>query len=34
MVDGWDDDSLKNVRGVMRSGMKVEGLKKFIIDKG
>ncbi|VDM24589.1 unnamed protein product [Toxocara canis] len=33
-VDGWSDPRLPTVRGVMRRGMTVEGLKQFIIAQG
>uniref|UniRef100_A0A915DEY2 glutamate--tRNA ligase n=1 Tax=Ditylenchus dipsaci TaxID=166011 RepID=A0A915DEY2_9BILA len=34
VVDGWDDPRMPTVRGVMRRGMTVEGLKQFILAQG
>ncbi|XP_013779580.1 bifunctional glutamate/proline--tRNA ligase-like [Limulus polyphemus] len=34
IVDGWDDPRMPTVRGVLRQGMTVEGLKQFIIAQG
>ena len=31
VVDGWDDPRFPTVRGVLRRGMTVEGLKQFVI---
>ncbi|KAI1710181.1 tRNA synthetases class I (E and q), catalytic domain-containing protein [Ditylenchus destructor] len=34
IVDGWDDPRMPTVRGVLRRGMTVEGLKQFILAQG
>ncbi|KAM0731770.1 Bifunctional glutamate/proline--tRNA ligase [Formica fusca] len=34
LVDGWNDPRMPTVRGILRRGMTVEGLKQFIIAQG
>lgn len=34
VVDGWDDPRMPTVRGILRRGMTVEGLKQFIVAQG
>ncbi|CAF5174902.1 unnamed protein product, partial [Rotaria magnacalcarata] len=34
VVDGWDDPRLPTVRGILRRGMTIEGLRQFIIAQG
>ncbi|XP_034936970.1 bifunctional glutamate/proline--tRNA ligase [Chelonus insularis] len=34
LVSGWDDPRLPTVRGILRHGLTVEGLKQFIISQG
>ncbi|CAD5210511.1 unnamed protein product [Bursaphelenchus xylophilus] len=34
IVDGWDDPRLPTVRGIIRRGLTVEGLKQFILAQG
>jgi glutamyl/glutaminyl-tRNA synthetase len=33
-VDGWDDPRLPTIRGLMKAGLTIEGLKKYIIELG
>lgn len=34
IVDGWDDPRMPTVRGILRRGLTVEGLKQFIVAQG
>ncbi|KAG8184855.1 hypothetical protein JTE90_016200 [Oedothorax gibbosus] len=34
VVDGWDDPRMPTVRGIIRRGLTVEGLKQFIVAQG
>ena len=34
LVDSWSDPRFPTVRGILRRGMTVAGLRKFIIDMG
>uniref|UniRef100_A0AC34G220 Glutamyl/glutaminyl-tRNA synthetase class Ib catalytic domain-containing protein n=1 Tax=Panagrolaimus sp. ES5 TaxID=591445 RepID=A0AC34G220_9BILA len=34
IIEGWDDPRLPTLRGILRRGLTIEGLKQFILAQG